>query len=289
MAQSAVPDRATFLAAPAEVVAAVAPPTVVWALGGTRRRATMEGIPLDETYMEWSRPQMVACARLFFDLGVRHLIIPSLGPHQLTEVGAYGAQIIAWTIRALAGPAMLADYRQHGWRARMIVPSPVPALREAAARLAAEPAPPDAPTLWFYFVANDADPWNDLFDTILRTGARTHPEAVQALYGEALPPASLLLGFGKPVVGTTLIPPLLYGDDMQCYWTQRAGLRLTEPMLREIWYDYAYTRRTFRPNRQGRYEHAAPQQALWDTTAILGEGVALDGFWYPAPFPGPQL
>jgi hypothetical protein len=248
----------------------------------------MEGVPLDETYIEWSRPQMVACVRLFFHLGVRHLIIPSLGPHQLQEVGAYGEQIIAWTIRALAGPTMLEDYRRHGWRARMIVPSPVPSLREAAARLAAEPAPAEAPTLWFYFVANDADPWTDLFAAVQRSGAQTQPEAIQALYGEAIPPASLLLGFGKPVVGTTLIPPLLYGDDMQCYWTQRAGLRLTEPMLRDVLYDYAYTRRTFRPDRQARYDQAAAQQALWDTPAILGTGVALDGFWYPAPFPGAQ-
>jgi hypothetical protein len=286
MSQNPVPDRATFLAAPDAVVAAVAPATAVWALGGTRRRAAMEGIPLDETYMEWSRRQLVEDIELFVRLGIRHLLVPSLGPNQTAEVGRYGEQIITWIIESLTGPAMLADYRQRGWRARLIVPSPLPALHEAAARLVAQPSPPDAPTVWFYCVAQHGDPWHDLLDAVQRTGARTYAAAQQAVYGEEIPPASLLVGFGKPVVGTTLVPPLLCGPAMQCYWTQRAGLRLTAPMLREILYDYAYARRTFRPDRQGRYDHAPEQQALWDTTAILGVGVTLDGFWYPAPFPG---
>lgn len=286
MSQQAVPDRATFLAAPDAVVAAVAPTTAVWALGGTRRRAAMEGIPLDESYMEWSRKQLVEDIGLFFSLGIRHLVVPSLGPNQTAEVGAYGEQIIAWMIQSLTGPAMLADYRRRGWRARLIVPSPVPALQEAARRLTREPSPPDAPTVWFYCVAEHGDPWQDVIDAVHRTGARTYAAAQRAVYGEEIPPATLLVGFGKPVVGTTLIPPLLCGPAMQCYWTQRAGLRLTAPMLREILYDYAYARRTFRPDRQGRYDHAAEHQALWDTTAILGVGVALDGFWYPAHFPG---
>lgn len=289
MAQNAVPERATFLAAPAAVVAAVAPATAVWAFGGTRRRAVMAGIPLDETYIEWSRPQMVENIDLFFRLGIRHLLVPVLGPNQTAEVGLYGERIIAWIVQSLAGPTMLDAYRQRGWRVRMILPSPIPVLQEAAARLVQEPVPPDAPTIWYYLVAEHDDAWQDLLDTIHRTGARTYAEAQQAVYGEALPPATLLVGFGKPVVGTTLIPPLLCGPAVQCYWTQRAGLRLTEPMLREILYDYAYNRRTFRPDRQGRYEQAPAQQALWDTTAILGVGVALDGFWYPASFPGPQL
>jgi hypothetical protein len=288
MAESAVPERATFLAAPAEVVAAVAPPTAVWALGGTRRRATIAGIPLDESYIEWSRREMITAIALFFQLGVRHLIVPSLGPNQTAEVGRYGKEIIAWTIEALTGPTMLEEYRRRGWRARYIVPSPVPDLRAAAARLIQEPAPADAPTVWFYFVAEHGDPWEDLLAAVHRSGARTYAAAQQAVYGEEIPPATLLVGFGKPVVGTTLVPPLLCGPAVQCYWTQRAGMRLTEPMLREILYDYAYTRHTFRPDRQGRYDQAAAQQALWDTEAVLGVGVGLDGFWYPAPFPGAQ-
>jgi hypothetical protein len=95
-----------------------------------------------------------------------------------------------------------------------------------------------------------------------------------------------MVGFGKPVLGTTLIPPLLCGPDLQCYWTQRAGLSLTATMLREILYDFAYTRRTFRQDRRDRYVRIAHQRALWDTTQTLGVGTAVGGFWYPAPFAG---
>ncbi len=284
-----VPDRATFLTAPDTEVAAVAPATAVWILSGTRRRAAMEGIPLDDTYIEWSRKQMVENISIFFRLGIRHLIMPSFGPNQMAEGGQYGERILDWAIQALAGPTMLAEYRRRGWRARLLVPSPVPALHEAAARLAQEPAPSGAPTVWFYFVTDHSDPWRDLLDAVHRTGAQTYAEAQQAVYGEEIPAAALLLGFGKPVVGTTLVPPLLLGPAIQCYWTQRAGAQLTEAMLREILYDYAYTRHTFQPDHQARYEQPADQQALWDTTAVLGLGVALNGFWYPAPFPGAQL
>lgn len=284
-----VPDREAFLTAPDAVVAAVAPATALWIMGGTRRRAVMEGIPLNTSYIEWSRQQMLESLRLFFRLGVRHLIVPTFGPHQMVEVGEYGANILTWALQALAGPAMVEEYRREGWRARLIVPASVPVLQEAAARLAQEPAPAGAPTVWYYFVTDHSEPWRDLLDAVHRTGARTYAEAQQALYGEEIPPASLLVGFGKPVIGPTLIPLLLADPDLQCYWTQRAGPRLPEPMLRAIIYDYAYTRRTFRPDHQARYNQSAAQQALWDTPAVLGLGVALNGFWYPEPFPGAQL
>src|ERR1044071_9115801 len=63
--------RDEFLAAPAATVASVAPTTAIWAPGGSRRRAVLEGIPLDETYPEGSRRQMLDGMALFFDLGVR--------------------------------------------------------------------------------------------------------------------------------------------------------------------------------------------------------------------------
>lgn len=281
--------RAEFLAAPVATVAAVAPPTAIWAPGGSRRRAVLEGIPLDEAYIEWSRHLWLDCVALFFQLGIRHLILPILGPRQLTEVGVYGERILHWTIQGVAGPAMLADYRQRGWRARLLTPSPVPALQAAAAEMAALSAPPGAPTAWYYCVTDDEDPWRELFAAVLRTGARTHAEAQLAVYGEEIPPAELMLGFGRFTMGSTLIPPLLVAPDLHCYWTQRAGASLTEAMLREILYDFAYTRRTFRRDRRDRYANIEQQRALWDTTQTLGIGTAIGGFWYPEHFSGVEL
>lgn len=277
------PNLAEFLAVPAETVAAVAPPTAIYAPGGTRRRARMEGGQIDETYVEQGRLELVANFALFFRLGIRHLVVPSLGPHQLQEVGnQYGARILDWIRRATCSPEMIAVYQQRGWRGRMIIPSPLAEIRAAAADLQAA-TPHGEATVWYYLVADDADPWTNLLTLAAQTGARTREEAIRILYGEDIPPATLFVGFGKPVTGSTLIPPLLTGPDLHCYWTQRAGLRLTDDMLRRILYDYAYARRTWRPDRTDRYAHA--QLAHWDTTGIIGVGSQIDGFWYPDPFP----
>jgi hypothetical protein len=288
MSQSAPPDRAAFFAAPEAEVAAVAPATVVYAAGGTRRVAARAGIALDEAYIAYTRTHLVENLALFFRLGVRHVIVPCLGPRQLVEAAPYGERIIDWCIEALSGAEMLADYRRLGWRARFIAPSPLPALQEATTRLERELTDPNQPTAWYYLVADDNDPWTNLFAAIHRSGARTYGEALRAVYGEEVPPATLYVGFGKLVTGTTLVPPLLCAPNMQCYWGQRAGLRLTEPMLRAIFYDYAYARRTWRADRRFRYDQPAEQHALWETTEVIGVGTAHNGFWYPAAFPGPQ-
>ncbi len=281
------PTLDVFLAADEATVAAIAPPTAVYALGGTRRRATMEGIPLDRTYIDRARPEMVTAIDRFFRHGIRHLIVPALGPRQPAEGGIYGQKILEWIVYSLAGPAMVEDYRRHGWRARFIVPSPIPELQAAAAELAAATPGPAAHTVWFYLVGAHPDPWLNLLAAAHDSGARSRNELVRVLYGDDVPPATLVVGFGKPTTGTTLIPPLLIGGEMHCYWTQRAGLRLTDAMLRRILYDFAYARPTFAPDRATRYAHAAEQHARWDTTGILGVGSQEDGFWYPDPFPPP--
>jgi hypothetical protein len=288
MTQSAPPDRAAFLAAPDAEVAAIAPATVVYAAGGTRRVAAQAGITLDEAYIEYTRAQLVENLALFFRLGVRHVIVPCLGPRQLFEAAPYGERIIEWCIQALSGPDMRAEYHRRGWRARFIVPSPHPALQEAAALLQQEFTDPTMPAVWYYLVADDNDPWTDLLAAVHRTGARSYGDALRAVYGEEVPPATVFVGFGKLVTGTTLVPPLLCAPNMQCYWGQRAGLRLLEPMLRAIFYDYAYARRTWRTDRRFRYEQTAEQQSRWETTEIIGVGAAQNGFWYPEAFPGPR-
>jgi hypothetical protein len=288
MTQSAPPDRAAFLAAPDAEVAAIAPATVVYAAGGTRRVAAQAGITLDEAYIEYTRAQLVENLALFFRLGVRHVIVPCLGPRQLFEAAPYGERIIEWCIQALSGADMRAEYHRRGWRARFIVPSPHPALQEAAALLQQEFTDPTMPAVWYYLVADDNDPWTDLLAAVHRTGARSYGDALRAVYGEEVPPATVFVGFGKLVTGTTLVPPLLCAPNMQCYWGQRAGLRLLEPMLRAIFYDYAYARRTWRTDRRFRYEQTAEQQSRWETTEIIGVGAAQNGFWYPEAFPGPR-
>jgi hypothetical protein len=282
------PSLDAFLAAPAEQIAAIAPETAIYAVGGTRRRAAMDGVPLDtNAYPTSTLAHLCETAALFFRLGVKNIILPSLGPRQYAEQGSYGKHLLGWISEHLLGPTMLARYRQHGWRVRALVPAAqsIPTFQEMAARAARETAE-DGPTLLFYFVAESTEPWREILAGAAQGPIRTQQEAIQAFYGIDIAPASLLIGFGKPMLGNSLVPPLLVGGDLHCYWTQSAGFSLTEPMLRRILYDAAYSRTTWAADRSERYSAVARQHALWESDAIIGVGTRVGGFWYPEGFHG---
>src|SRR5690242_11305219 len=118
MSEETRPTLEAFLAAPAATVAAVAPPTAMWAPGGTRRQGAREGVPLDEAYVDWSGPPLLDNLALFFRLGIQHLILLGLGPNQFADAGRYAERVVAWTIRGLAGAPMIAEYRRRNWRVR---------------------------------------------------------------------------------------------------------------------------------------------------------------------------
>src|SRR5690349_23889732 len=100
-----IPPLEYFLDAPAEQIAAVAPATVIFAPGGTRRQAALAGIaPQSDEYAFWSREQMIACAHRFFALGVRHLFMSIMRPRQLAEVGRYRERLLDWIDWGVAGP-----------------------------------------------------------------------------------------------------------------------------------------------------------------------------------------
>ena len=117
----------------------------------------------------------------------------------------------------------------------------------------------------------------------------TRADLIRAIYGEDIPPATMFLGFGKPIITQVSAPPLLVGE-MQCYWSQRPGFSIDERMLRRIFYDYACLRRTWTGNdRSGRYTELTAQREDWETEAVLGVGQRLGSFWYPEPFPAARV
>ncbi|HJZ50244.1 MAG TPA: hypothetical protein VKE41_23900 [Roseiflexaceae bacterium] len=280
-------DFSTFLAAPDAEVAAIAPATAIVAFGGTRRSAALAGVDrMSPAYMPWLRAGMLNCFDLLFRHGVRHIIAPlAIGKH-LAEAGSMRAQLIGALDWGFAGAEALADYRRHEWRVRLIGTESVPELVSTGERLRAETTSSDVPTLWFSVCPDPEASLAAVLHTAAQSGARTRDQAVRALYGEAIPLATLLLGFGKPVFSYDLVPPLLAGR-LQCYWMQRPGYALDQPMLRMVLYDYAYTRRTGSgTDRGGRYAGIGAQRAAWETDWVLGVGVPLGGFWFPAPFGG---
>jgi hypothetical protein len=276
------PHLEDFLTAPIDQVRAVAPATVFVAPGGTRREAVLAGIsPQSEEYPRWSRDRMFECIDLLFRHGVRHMFLTALRSAPLAEVGRFRDRLIDWTAENMAGPEVLAHYARLGWRVRLIGVEDVPELHAAAIRLEeATPAHWDH-TLWLYVSSSPDAHWRSILDAAHRAQSQTRAELVRALYGEDIPPATLCLSWGKPMIGTDLMPLLVAGE-VQCYWTQRPGFAQGQRTIREIFYDYAYTRHTWRQDKSSRYIGVLDQRDIWENAPVLGVGQRVGAFWYPA-------
>lgn len=276
-----IPSLEAFLAAPTGDVARVAPATVIFAVGGTRRSAVLAGVsPQSDDYASYSRARMVACFDLFFQLGVRHLFTSLLRPGQLAEAGPYRDRLMDWLIWGAAGPEAMADYQQRGWRVRLVGGEGMPELQAAAERLRAATPATWEQTLWLYVAPDMETHWAQLLTAAQQVQAATRQEAVRALYGEDIPPATLYLGFGKPMLTCDIVPLVLI-EEAQCYWSQVPGYDLDEPTLRRIIYDHAYLRRTWRKDKSKRYEAVLARRELWEKPHVLGLGQREGGFWYP--------
>jgi hypothetical protein len=281
----AFPSLETFLTAPLDEIRALAPETMIFAAGGTRRSAALAGISTaSDEFPRWSRLRMMACFDLLFQHGIRHLISHAIIPDQWHEVTAgYRQSLVRWIDWGLSGAEALADYARLGWRVRLLGTEDLSELADTAGRLEAHTTPDRAaPTLWFTVTPTDTCSWDHLLATVRRSGATTQREAICSLYGEDIPPATLLLGYGKPMLFPATLPPLLLGR-LQCYWKQQPGYDLDQATLRTILYDFAHVRKTWRQDKSGRAEQAQAYRAIWEQAPILGLGMRLGPFWYPAP------
>jgi hypothetical protein len=282
MTTTTPPSLEEFLQAPAEQVAAVAPITMFLAPGGTRREAALAGIsPQSEEYPSWSRERMVACVELLFRLGVQHLFLTALRHSPMSEIGRYRERLIAWTSESMAGTQALEDYAHRGWRVRLVGTESIPELGDTATRLQAATPADWNHTLWFNVSSTPDVYWMTALATANRVHVRTRAELVHALYGEDIPPATLCLSFGKPIVALDIMPLLVAGE-LQCYWTQRPGFAQDERTIRRIFYDYAYTRRTWQQDKSARYTDVLDQHETWERPVVLGIGQRIGAFWYPA-------
>ena len=285
-----VPSLEEFLAAPTEQVAKVAPTSMIYWVGGSRRSAALAGIPTGgQEYARWSIEHLIRSVNLIFAHGVRDLIMPMLSPNNFGEkTGDYQEHLWYWLTQVLAGPKAAARYQEAGWRMRFVYEESLPkVIRETNERLREDQMPPGTPTFWSIVVpkANFSLQWMLTKFATLETTPKTTEEAIRALYGEDITPATLCLGFGKLVVSPYALPPFLFGV-LNCYWSQRPGWdALTQDMLRKVFYDYAYLRPTWRKDKTGRAEQALKHRAAWEEGPVIGVGTHLGPFWYPAPTP----
>lgn len=286
MNPSSIPSLEEYLTWPAAKVAQVAPEAVVLAIGGTRRAAALAGVPLEQM-AEFTLPQMFAACRLHFRLGIRHLFLPVASPRMFQETGLYRDRLLQWLCSGLAGSESCQTYQTDGWRVRLIIAGEqIPELTEAATAVDAATRNIDGPRLWFLVITGHEALWQWQIKAFTQ-GARSRSEAIQYLFGEVVPPADLLISYGKPFIALDVIPPLLY-EETHAYWRQKPGYAIDETELRTILYDYTYTRQTWRQDKTGRAEQALIHQKTLESAPPLGLGLQLGPFWYPAPFPPPQ-
>jgi hypothetical protein len=273
-----------FLDASLEEVRKTAPDTFIYAASGTRRAAALAGIATHgDEFARWSLDQLWRCVNLFFDHGVKHLCMPLIGPSQFEEETlGYSEYLWEWVRWGLAGDEAIEHYRLKGWRVRIAFHEFIPELKQAGDRVLRE-TPKGLHTLWCFAVPQYHLPLQWMFEAALRSQVKTVEEAVEALYGEVIPHAGIYLSTGKPLLSTLQIPPLLVRGVIQGYWSQRPGYSLDDRQLRSIFYDTAYLRKTWLKDKSGRAEEAMKYREVWERAPVLGVGMRLGAFWYPAP------
>jgi len=273
-----LPSMEEFLEAPVEAVARVAPSTMIYAAGGTRRSAALAGVPMGDAYAHFLGPQIRETSAVCFRLGVRHLIAPIGRPQIFAETGIYRRDFCRWVHLAVASAEALAYYRRHDWQVRLVVAGkPRPELTPTAELLEAETRRAGGPRLWILTTPD----YDEMWQWILESRAGSRQEAVRRLFGEHVPPAELLVSFGKPLVALDHLPPILF-EETQCYWLQKPGYSLADEDLRAILYDQAYLRRTWKKDKTGREQAALAHRELWERGSIVGLGQKVGPFWYPA-------
>jgi hypothetical protein len=274
-------DLQTMLKLPRDQVRELAPQTVVWAAGGTRRQAVIEGIDLGAGYYDWSWRRQLGGAALFFDMGVRTLFAPILGPPQAREVGPYRDKLFD-VLQRLGDDASLEAYRRMGARVRFYGQQHVPGMADLAAHVEAATCDLGPQTLWWSMVVEQEEEalW-DAMQAGMRVGATSLAAAARAFYGEDVAPVDVFIGFGKPQTGY-LMPPLL-GERAALYWTVFPSYATTEEHLRILWWDYRFGRATWRADKTHRYDDLLTSGLVqrYEQPLILGVGQRIGPFWHP--------
>lgn len=278
-----MPDIESFLALPDAEIARVAPSTVLFAPAGTRRRAALDNIP-SEQYTAWAIQKLGHTVQLFFQLGVRHVIVPFLAPGQLQEPEEnYRNNIIGWVAKQTTSQDLEQISKNYNYRLRLIGPATKSseALFSAANTLLGRPCTEGLPTLWMYVVQFEDEPWREVLNIAASHAVTEREEIVKLLYGEVIPSVELYIGFGRFVLHPRLLPLSLFDRDVQCYWTTKAGFNINENMIKRIFYDARFSRARDNGERLRRYEYADELRDFWESDRIIGTGIYHHGFWLP--------
>ncbi|MFL5807177.1 MAG: hypothetical protein ACJ8CR_36285 [Roseiflexaceae bacterium] len=265
LSTATIPTLSDFLVAPVEQVAAVAPATLLLDLRDATLATADGGAPDAEQHA-----RILAGIEALFHLGVRDIV--TCVARARVGTGQHSDQrFLTWAERGMLGLAALSAYERCGCRVRVVGVEDMPEPRTAAERWPTPPPADGMRTLWWSVMPDTDVLWPMIAAAARRVPDTTQAGFIRALYGEDIPPATMLLGFGPPLAPEFI--SLLLAGEMQCYWSQRPVFALDEPTLRRIFYDYAYVRPTRTAgDRSWRYTLLEQQRAAWETDTVLGIG-----------------
>lgn len=287
--ETEIPTQAEFLVAPDEAIAAVAPRSMVYAPGGTRRKAVFAGVePWTQEYLTLLLDQFTDALGTIFRYDVKHVFTPMVMAGHVKEVNDIERQLILPLGKLMTDSHLIDTFRARGWRLR-IAPSAYEDMLNPFMQFLDENTPQDAEhTWWVTCTPSHESWWSNLFKVAKSAQVSTRGDAIRALYGEEIPTIDFCLSFGKLMVSPDLFPPLLM-DNVQCYWSQQVGCSLTDLQFRKVLYDYAYLRQTWQKDKTARASAAQAYREIWEKEVILGLGTRLGPFWYPDLSSSPDL
>lgn len=267
---------------PVEEIAKVAPATMIYSVSGSRRSAALTGHPTSgDAYFQWSHEQMMASLDMIFRHGIQHIIYPVVTPSQFNEsTPEYREYLWNWLDWGLGGDEAMGHFKRNGWRVYIPFGEKFPRLKRASERLVATQGATGRHSMWFFIIPEHNLLWEWALAALSQSQAATIEEAIRFLYAEDIPPATLYLDFGKPIVTPDLLPPFLIGV-LQCYWNQRPGYLTDQRQFRSILYDYAFNRPTWQSDKTGRAEEALAHREAWEKGPVIGMGKRIGPFWYP--------
>lgn len=281
MASDVMPAQEEFMTAERDVVANYAPRSMVYAPGGTRRSATFAGIkPGSAEYFRLGQREMILCLETIFHYGVEHVFTPAVMVGHVNEFSNIEQELIVPMARFVTDPDFVGDCRKRGWRVQIASSSYQEVLQPYVELLSQTFDFSARHTWWMTFTPSIESWWANVISLAKSAAVTTHADLIRTLYGEDIPPITLCIAFGKPMISPDLFPPLLM-DNVECYWSQQAGYTLSDRQFRKVLYDYAYLRRTWQKDKTARAKEAQRHRDIWEREFILGLGKRLGPFWYP--------
>ncbi len=265
-----------FRDTPVEQISLLAPKSIIFAAGGTRRAAALAGIMDQDEYVSWSFAQMIKCFSLFAKYGVQHIITHAIVPTQWAETtSGYREGLVSMVAKGLASEKSIAIFKKLGWKCCLIWDDHIQELATTGNNLNDTFSDEEySVTVYFFATSTYGVHYENLLKAA-RPGATTQAELIQKQFGQEIPPVELFVGFGKPVISAVVCPPILMAEFASTYWLQKPGYLTDEIDILKILYDFVITRN---PEVDEQTDLTLDEM---HTDAIMGLGKRVGPFWYP--------